>query len=172
MVFGRFIKGFNNDHPGVLLMKINKMTQFPWVLAAYFLGLGFWFISVPAVMAQNESPVQLTQKGWSYWNGTGVEKDYAKAVEYFQKAADQGDSGGEYGLGCAYDYGLGLGKDYSQAVKWYRKSSDQGNSYGQFGLGNCYELGKGVSRDLEKAKNLYELSAKQNNDQGEKAYGN
>ncbi len=150
-------------------MKRRKVTQFPWFLVAYFLGFCFGLVSVPAAMAQSENPAQLTQKGWSYWNGTGVEKDYSKAVEFFQKAADQGDANGEYGLGCAYDYGLGVDKDYSRALKWYRKSADQGNSFGEFGLGNCYELGKGVSRDLKKAKNLYELSAKQNNDQGQKA---
>jgi TPR repeat protein len=150
-------------------MKMKRMARTPWVLAAYFLGLGLWFIQVPAARAQNETPAQWTQEGWSYWNGTGVDKDYSKAVGFFQKAAEQGDVGAEYGLGCAYDYGLGVDKDYSQAVKWYKKAADQGNSYGQFGLGGCYENGKGVPRDLEKAKHFYQLSADQKNDQGEKA---
>ena len=35
--------------------------------------------------------------GWCYWNGWGVEKDYATAVEWFKKSAAQNESGGQYG---------------------------------------------------------------------------
>ena len=41
--------------------------------------------------------------GVCYYNGDGVEQDYAKAVEWFRKTAEKGDVTGQYNLGYMYD---------------------------------------------------------------------
>ena len=47
-----------------------------------------------------------------YENGHGVPQDYAQAVAWYRKAADQ--------------KGRGVPQDYTQAALWYRKAADQG----------------------------------------------
>ena len=38
--------------------------------------------------------------GWLYQNGRGVAQDYAQAVEWYRKAAEQGDAMRNINLGC------------------------------------------------------------------------
>jgi TonB family protein len=50
--------------------------------------------------------------------GQGVPQHYAAAVEWFRKAAEQGDVRAQYRLGLAYSTGTGVDRDYVQAHKW------------------------------------------------------
>ena len=47
--------------------------------------------------------------GESYFTGHGAAKDYAKALEWYQKSAAQGNAYGQYGLGQCYEYRGGRG---------------------------------------------------------------
>jgi hypothetical protein len=40
--------------------------------------------------------------------GNGVTRDYAQAVEWFRKAAEQGDAMVQYNLGVCYENGNGV----------------------------------------------------------------
>jgi len=62
-----------------------------------------------------------------YANGFGVTKDYAQALEWLRKAAEQGNASGQQHLGWMYLNGLGVAKDDTQALKWLRKAADQGD---------------------------------------------
>lgn len=62
-----------------------------------------------------------------YLNGTGVVKDKKNAVEWFRKAAEQGDAVAQYELGYMYYKGYGIEKSLLWAMVWARKSADQGN---------------------------------------------
>jgi TPR repeat protein len=73
-----------------------------------------------------------------YRRGEGVPQDYAHAVAWYRKAADQGDALAQTCLGDLYRDGKGVRQDYAQAAAWYRKAADQGNAYGQAGLGLIY----------------------------------
>ena len=44
--------------------------------------------------------------GEMYYNGRGVEKDYTKAAEYYEKAAAQGDTDSQKRLTEMYEQGL------------------------------------------------------------------
>ena len=61
-----------------------------------------------------------------YNQGQGVPQDYALAVEWFRKAAKQGNAVAQSALGAAYDQGQGVPQDYAQAAVWYRKAAKQG----------------------------------------------
>ncbi|MBQ1202099.1 MAG: SEL1-like repeat protein, partial [Alistipes sp.] len=65
-------------------------------------------------------------------------KDYASAVEYYRKAAEQGNAAAQNRLGICYNIGLGVGKDSNEAIKWYRKAAEQGNAVAQNNMGNYY----------------------------------
>ena len=71
----------------------------------------------------------------------------AQAVQWYRKAAEQGNAGAQYALGVMYDLGRGIARDYSQAVLWYRSAAEQGNASAQFNLGLSYRDGQGVAQD-------------------------
>ena len=52
--------------------------------------------------------------GLRYYNGDSVPQDYAKAVDCFRQAAEQGDAVAQYKLGVCYDIGLGINKNYNK----------------------------------------------------------
>jgi TPR repeat protein len=66
-----------------------------------------------------------------YDNGRGVPQDYAEAVNWYRKAADQSDALAQYNLGMMYYTGRGVPQDYAEAVRWYCKAADHGFGYAQ-----------------------------------------
>ena len=62
-----------------------------------------------------------------YSNGTGVPPDYAEAVKWFRKAADQGSARAQLHLASKYLYGQGVPQDYVLAHMWFNLSAAQGN---------------------------------------------
>jgi hypothetical protein len=99
--------------------------------------------------------------GVRYANGRGVKKDEAKAVFWYQKAADQGNANAQCNLGFCYENGRGVERDMTLALFWYQKAADQGNAIAQFNLGFCYAHGRGVERDMTLAFLWYQKAAGQ-----------
>ncbi len=64
------------------------------------------------------------------------EKNYAEAVKWYRKAAEQGNVGGQYNLGVMYSEGRGVERNDAEALKWYRKAAAQGNQSAQNELKN------------------------------------
>ena len=66
--------------------------------------------------------------GVYYESGRGVEKDYARAMEWYVKAAGRGFESriAQYHLGRCFEYGKGTPKDLSKALEWYTKAADYG----------------------------------------------
>ena len=98
--------------------------------------------------------------GRAYEKGSGVKKNELEAVQWYRKAAAQGDAYGEFLLGVAYECGVGVKRDYEQAVDLYRKSVERGCVYGQCFLGSCYEEGFGVEKNENLAKMWYAAARK------------
>ncbi len=98
-----------------------------------------------------------------YENGQGVPQDYAQAMIWFRKAADQGEADAQFNLGVMYENGQGVAQDYAQAVAWYRKAADQGEASAQFNLGEMYRNGRGVPQDDAQAVAWYRKAADQGN---------
>ena len=96
-----------------------------------------------------------------YWGNNGKTKDYAIAVKWARKAAEQGNSLGQFRLGYCYYNGEGVKKNYAEAVKWYRKAAEQGDVIAQCNLASCYEFGDGVSRNYAEAVKWYRKAAEQ-----------
>jgi TPR repeat protein len=62
-----------------------------------------------------------------YENGRGVPQDYAAAVGWYRKAAEQGEAYAQYNLGVMYDNGRGVPQDYVHAHKWFNLAATSGN---------------------------------------------
>ena len=61
-----------------------------------------------------------------YAAGRGVAKDERKAVEWWQKAAKQGDAVAQHNLGFMYLTGRGVAQNDRNAVEWWQKAAAQG----------------------------------------------
>ena len=53
-------------------------------------------------------------------------EDYAKALEYYSMAAEQGEPNAIFFVGDCYYLGQGVEKDLDKAAEWYRKALNAG----------------------------------------------
>ncbi len=88
-------------------------------------------------------------------------KDCAKALEWYRKAAEQGEARAQAILGHCYNKGQCVEQDYAQAVEWYRKAAEQGHAQAQNNLGYCYGKGQSVEQDYAQAVKWYRKAAEQ-----------
>jgi hypothetical protein len=91
--------------------------------------------------------------------GHGVPQDYAEAVRWYLKAAEQGVDLAQTYLGGMYDQGRGVPQDYAEAAKWFRRAADRGVALAQFCLGTMYDEGTTGSRDYVQAHMWVNLAA-------------
>lgn len=109
--------------------------------------------------------------GDCYYYGRGVEQNYHKAVQYYQKDAEKGDASAQNNLGNCYYYGKGVEQNYQKAVQWYQKAAEQGNVRAQCNLGGCYDAGRGIIRDIDKKVQWYQKAANQGDAEGQYLLG-
>jgi TPR repeat protein len=88
-----------------------------------------------------------------------VPGDYAAALSWYRKAADQGYAAAQNNLGLAYTNGYGAARDYVAALNWFRKAADQGYAAAEYNLGSAYANGRGVSQDYDTAYMWFNLAA-------------
>lgn len=88
-------------------------------------------------------------------------RDYKQAVDWYSKAANQGNITAELDLASLYRDGRGklFARDVDQAATWYRKAADQGDARAQAALGMLYTLGQGVPRSDVEAYYWLDLAA-------------
>ena len=98
-----------------------------------------------------------------------------EAVQWYRKAAEQGDADAQYKLGLCYQDGRGVGKDEGEAEKWQDKAreiwrknaedapvvSDAEDAETSFNLGMNYYRGEGVPQDYIEAIKWFRKAADQ-----------
>jgi hypothetical protein len=99
--------------------------------------------------------------GLLYARGQGLPKDYRLAIQWYRRAADQGDTLAQFQLGVLYANGQGVARNYEEAVLWYRRAADQGDAVAQFNLGVRYDNGQGVPQSYKEAGQWYRRAAEQ-----------
>ena len=88
------------------------------------------------------------------------ENDCSKAIEWYNKAAMQGDSKGQFFLGAMY----ARKKNYEEALKWYRVAAEKGSLFAENCIYYYYLQGQGVEKNFLKAKEGFEKLAEANHD--------
>ncbi len=108
---------------------INKAAQAnkKGCMVACLFAVGFFFIVI-ILGSLSSKPDEAYKTGLRYYEGVGVTKDYAEALKWYRKAANQGHSLAQYDIGSMYYNGEGVNKDVAEALNWYQKAADQGNS--------------------------------------------
>ena len=128
-------------------------------------------LSLPFVLAQDASSTGANpdaispsadfeyELGKKILHGRGVEKDPAKALEQFQKAAELGHIEAPGAIGYFYSAGLVVEKDEAKAAECFQKGSEKGSALAKFNLGRFCLDGKGGLSGTEKGLALMEESA-------------
>jgi TPR repeat protein len=76
--------------------------------------------------------------GLKYSVGTGIAQDFARAAEWYRKAADQNHALAQFNLAVMFDSGQGVPQDHATALGWIRKAAEGGDAGAQFSLGTRY----------------------------------
>lgn len=98
--------------------------------------------------------------GMMYFKGDGVNQDGNKALELWQKAADEEHPAAMGLLGRAYMEGkMGFDRDAASGLVLLEKAANGGNTASSVYLGNIYAKGTGVEQDMERAMKWYEQAA-------------
>ena len=101
-------------------------------------------------------------RGWCYANGRGVIQNDEKAVEWYQKAAEQEHAIAQYDLSWMYQHGRGVSPNSSEAFKWCRKAAEQGYADAQNTLGWRFQYVRGVNvQNYVEAIRWYRKAAEQ-----------
>ena len=108
-------------------------------------------------------PLSQVNIGLMYQSGEGVSQDYAEAMAWFKKAADQGYLPAYLRIGLAYRDGRGVDRNYAEAAEWFKKAADQGYADAELELGWFYENGLGEDKNNDRAKVWYQKAADQGN---------
>ncbi|MCA3585753.1 MAG: sel1 repeat family protein, partial [Methylocystis sp.] len=72
--------------------------------------------------------------GFMLREGRGIARDDAQAVQWFRRAAEQGNADGQANLGIMLESGRGIVHNLEEAVIWYQRAARQGNAGAQASL--------------------------------------
>jgi len=95
--------------------------------------------------------------------GLGEEQDYVQALDWYYKAAAEGNPNAQENIGYLYQHGLGVDTDYTQAETWYYKAAGQGNTNAENQLGYMNQYGLGIPSDSAQALAWYRTAGDQGN---------
>ena len=85
-------------------------------------------------------------------------QDYKKALEWYMKAAEQGDENAQYKVRQIY-FKI---QDYDNLLKWCKKGIEQNQTNAKYTMGLIFLKGYGVEKNILKAKEWYEKAAEDN----------
>lgn len=81
-----------------------------------------------------------------------VSGDKVKGVEWYRKAAEQGNAKAQNNLGMCFIKGEGVAENDQEAIKWLTRAAEQGHPKAQNNLSIMYATGRGVAKDAEMAQ--------------------
>jgi len=90
---------------------------------------------------------------------SGVPKNDAKALQWWQKSADGGNGKAQNNLGVMYDRGLAVQRDYKKALDWYLLALSRGVPQAKGNLEDFFEEGRGVPTAPSSAAAWYRTGA-------------
>jgi TPR repeat protein len=104
----------------------------------------------------------LNIQGYMYEYGKGVEQDYVKACQSYEKAVNLNNALGMFNLGFMCKYGSGTQKDLKKTIELYEKAIELNDNHAMNSLALMYYHGEGVEQNHAKAIELYKKAIKLN----------
>lgn len=113
--------------------------------------------------ASNKHLPSLIELGLCYSSGSIVNKDFLKAIEYWNKAAEFGSREAEIRIAFANVADSINQKNIKDNINALHSSADEGSVLAQTFLGYCYEKGLGVTENRGIAARYYRHAAQRGN---------
>ncbi|WP_246663608.1 peptidoglycan-binding protein [Phyllobacterium endophyticum] len=102
----------------------------------------------------------LFEIGNRYMDGRGVTRDYSKAAEWYNLAAERDFAPAQYRIGNFYEKGLGVARDLAKAKSYYQLAAEQGNASAMHNLAVLFAGGiEGAAPDNEAAVRWFTQAA-------------
>lgn len=117
---------------------------------------------VPAALADAAragDPKAYFEIGAVYTEGRGVKADFAKAAEWYQRAADAGVVPAQYRLGSLYEKGTGVPRNPARARALYQQAAESGNANAMHNLAVMLASGNGANPDFTLASMWFAKAA-------------
>jgi TPR repeat protein len=90
--------------------------------------------------------------GIFYESGIGIgQPSPSEAMQWFQKARQQGSLDAITNIALMYADGIGVPKDPAQAITWFRQAADGGEGAAAYNLALMYAHGEGTARDYKES---------------------
>jgi len=105
--------------------------------------------------------------GMMYKRGRVVQRDFQKAVKWFELASKNGSTEGTYNLAVAYHKGQHVEKNLEYALKLYHIAAWNGYADAEFQVGNFAFQRK----EYKSASNWYRLAAEQGHTEAQQSLG-
>jgi TPR repeat protein len=118
---------------------------------------------------QKNDPSAMTMLGELYANGQGVKRDYAKAIDWYTKAAGLGDREAMYQLAMMRISGHGGSPDREEGAKWLAQAAKLGEPKAAYNLAMLYLDGQTFPQDFKRAAELLRQAADAGNDDAQYA---
>ncbi|KAI9489832.1 hypothetical protein BDB00DRAFT_919275 [Zychaea mexicana] len=103
----------------------------------------------------------LVELGRMYRIGYGVNQDHKKAMDYFQRGAQQGNARCMFMLGVYYSSSQVIKEDQIKAFKHFQKAAMRGMPEAQYNVGLRFLKGHGVETNLFNAAEFFKMAALQ-----------
>jgi len=104
--------------------------------------------------------------GSFFYTGIGVEKDFAKAFQYYLQAAEANEPMAMNNVGVFYLNGIGVDKDKKKGVDWIRRAAARGNTIAMCTLADLLQDGVIVRKNKKRSEVLYAKTAMLGNAHG------
>jgi TPR repeat protein len=116
----------------------------------------FAFALVNAEKWQSQAMLNV---GIFYEQGHGVARNFTKALEWYQKAADVGEAEAYMRVGLCYEIGIGAAADPGKALAGFDKAAGLGHAPALLKLAEVYLNGRGAAKDENKGLALLTKAA-------------
>lgn len=109
--------------------------------------------------AEKGNSAAMLTLGQFYEQGLGAPRNYGKALEWYEKAAQAGQAEGHYNVGVCFEIGMGAAPDMARAVQSFQKAADMGLAFAMYKLSAIHISGNGVPKDTAKGLDWLEKAA-------------
>ncbi len=130
------------------LVECDKTRPMPRSLFNFIVGLYLDGVSEGNCDAMNDL-------GALYYDGRDCDRDYSKAVMYYEMAAQHGSGKAQENLGYCYYYGRAVPVDYEKAFHYFALGALIGQPISLYKIGDMYREGHYVKKDPIEAFRIY-----------------
>jgi len=116
--------------------------------------------------ASRKDPDCLTNLGFCYHMGDGVNQNNIEAKKCWDQASSKGSSGAYFNLGIFYENGWSVVKNEKKALIYFKKNIKTKNPFREtslLGIARIYNEGNGVKKNTKECIKYYKRAAKLGN---------